>query len=92
MPQASEELRQMMVDFGFGDPVDENAVTAFLESAGYKLDRGWCWIPKQCVSTYSDMTTKEYACLLYLVHEWDYGGLVIPIGDKNLLDNERKTT
>lgn len=73
MPQASDELREKM-DQRFGD-IDDSGPCEFLHSQGYKLGRDWCWTPPESVLSYKDMTDDEYDCLLFLVHEWDYGGL-----------------
>jgi hypothetical protein len=59
----------------FGDPICESGPTKFLIDAGYKLTRGWEWTPKPGVAGYDDMAQDEYECLLFLVHEWDFGGL-----------------
>lgn len=53
----------------------EEGPVRYLTQAGYSLQRGWTWKPKDGVSGYDDMTQEEYDCLLFLVHEWDYGGL-----------------
>ena len=50
----------------------------YLEDAGYKLTKGWLWTPKPGVSNLKEMTRDEFECLLFLVHEWDFGGLVEP--------------
>ena len=63
MPQASDELRSLMEEM------------KFLEDAGYKLTRDWHWEPKPGVSDLKGMTRDEFECLLFLVHEWDFGGL-----------------
>lgn len=77
MPQASAELRQRMEE-RFGDPVSDSGAIAYLTEAGYTLNRQWCWEPKPGVSNVGDMTREEFECLLFLVHEWDFGGLADP--------------
>ncbi len=74
MPQASSELRSRMEE-RFGDPISDAGPTKFLEDAGYKLTSSWLWEPKKGVESLKDMTQEEYECMLFLVHEWDYGGL-----------------
>jgi hypothetical protein len=74
MPQASEELRQQMQD-RFGDSVDDAGPIRYLEASGYKLNRDWTWTPKPGVIDLKGMTREEFDCLLFLVHEWDFGGL-----------------
>ena len=44
----------------------------FLESRGYKLNRDWCWSPPE---PDHDPTVREVDALIYLIEEWDYGGL-----------------
>ena len=74
MPQASDELRSRMEE-RFGDSISDAGPTKFLEDAGYKLTSSWLWEPKKGVESLKDMTQEEYECILFLVHEWDYGGL-----------------
>lgn len=74
MPQASDELREVMNRM-FGDPTSEEGPVRYLTQAGYSLRRGWTWKPKDGVTGYDGMTQEEYDCLLFLAHEWDYGGL-----------------
>lgn len=74
MPQASDALRDKMRD-RFGSEVDESGPIRFLEGAGYKLNRDWTWTPKDGVASLGEMTRDEFECLLFLVHEWDFGGL-----------------
>jgi len=74
MPSASDELREKM-NRRFGDPVDDTGPILFLKNAGYDLCSDWHWEPKEGVKDYGDMTPDEYDCLLFLVQEWDFGGL-----------------
>lgn len=73
MPQASEHLRAQMVQ-RFGS-IDTHGPEQFLKDAGYELQPGWTWAPKPGVKELRDMTRDEFDCLLFLVHEWDYGSL-----------------
>lgn len=75
MPQASDELRELM-NQRFGDPVSDEGPIKFLEAAGYKATRGGEWEPKPGVTELEDMTREEFDCLLFLAHESDYGSLV----------------
>ena len=77
MPSASNELRTEMQRL-FGDPIDDTGPMNHLKAAGYKLTADWHWLPKPNVSSYEDMTKDEYSCLLFLVQEWDMGGLRLP--------------
>lgn len=61
--------------------MDEVEAKKFLESRGYVLhpDKGWKWRPKRGVVTEWDMERNEYAALVYLHEEWDFGGLEMPV-------------
>lgn len=72
MPQATEDLRGRMRE-RFGD-IDEHGPQKYLENAGYVLARDWTW-SKPGVVDLREMTRDEFECLLFLVHEWDYGSL-----------------
>ena len=72
MPQADPDLVKIMVD-RFGD-TSEDGPMRFLESAGYRLTPDWHWMPKPGVTDYNGMTRDEFDCLLFLCHEWDFGG------------------
>lgn len=76
MPQASQELQELM-QHRFGS-LDDDAPVNYLREAGYELTREWKWKPKPGVTCLRDMTREEFDCLLFLVHEWDYAGLIDP--------------
>ena len=76
MPQASDDLRGRMKK-RFGDPVSDMGPTKYLEDRGYKLTGDWLWEPRGGVTCLEDMTQAEWECLIFLVHEWDFGGLVL---------------
>jgi len=72
MPSASAET---IDEVGrFLDSVDDYHASNYLMDAGYTLSPSWEW-RKPGVKCYEDMTREEFACLLYLCHEWDYGTL-----------------
>lgn len=71
MPQANDELRAQMKEY-FGDPIDDSGPRKFLETHGFSLTKDWCWKSKK---TYDTMTRKEFECIMFLAHEWDFGGL-----------------
>lgn len=73
MPQADDTLREKMFQ-RFGDHVDEAGPMQFLQDAGYTLSRDWTW-SKPGVTRTEEMTEGEYECLIFLVNEWDFGGL-----------------
>ncbi len=86
MPQASEELRGRM-NKRFGDPISEAGPIKYLEDAGYVLTPNWRWKPKSGVKDLKDMTRDEFECLLFLIHEWDFGSL---INDEEDQEDEEK--
>lgn len=74
MPQAAAELQSRMQEL-FGSPVDEAGPIAFLTKAGYKLTPDWRWEAPSRVQKAQDMTQDEFDCMLFLVQEWDFGGI-----------------
>ena len=74
MPQAAQETVEEVEAFLTADePLDVQACR-YLRDHGYELTRNWDW-SKPSISDYGDMTRKEFACLMHMCHEWDYGGL-----------------
>lgn len=73
MPNASPDLRAKM-DTLFGDEIDSSGPISFLEKAGYRLSQDWTW-GKSGVTELWQMQADEFACLQFLVDEWDFGGL-----------------
>ncbi len=74
MPQASQELTDRMIERFGEDRYLEEGPIQFLKDAGYTLSRSWEW-KKEGINSLNDMTRDEFECLMFLVHEWDYGGL-----------------
>lgn len=72
MPSASSETIEEVS--AFLPEVTDDAAIDYLQARGYKLDRSWEW-SKPGIVGYDDMTREEFACLKYLCHEWDFGGL-----------------
>lgn len=68
MPQATQEL----VDYWGG--VDDAPVIAHLEASGYVLNPDWTWSPPAGV-TLANMPEKDWMAVLFLVQEWDFGGV-----------------
>lgn len=68
MPQASDELR---AEWPGGD---YQATQYLADERGFMLTRRWTWVPPTPMD-YKDLSEREYSAILYLVHEWDYGGL-----------------
>lgn len=79
MPQASEELRGKIGRW-FGSRIDEQGPMTFLESHGFVLTKSWEW---QLPTPYHQVSCYEWMCILFLSHEWDFGGI--------MYDNNRKT-
>jgi hypothetical protein len=63
MPQATEELRS---EWGV---MPERAIE-FLLAAGYRLTDEWTW-----ESSKPSSTPEERRAMLFLIQEWDFGGL-----------------
>ena len=66
MPQATDKLRKE-----WNGPSSDKAIK-FLEDAGYKLNKKWMWV---CPSG-KKPTKKELRAILFLIQEWDYGGML----------------
>lgn len=79
MPQAHPDLvKRLEARFGAdgkGHAYLDLACERYLKDQGYREDR-FQWHPKPGVKTLDDMTQEEYDCLLYLITEWDWGGLI----------------
>lgn len=73
MPQADDDLRARMNE-RFGSPIHDEGPRRYLREAGYTLSRDWTW-SKPGIMSLQDMTRDEFECLLFLVHEWDFGAL-----------------
>jgi hypothetical protein len=52
---------------------DDSTASLFLENAGYKIIRGWCW---ERPTPGQEPTEEEKSAIIYLILEWDYGGLL----------------
>lgn len=72
MPQATEELRQLW--HYNSDTPDYSAEHFLINERGFMLTRRWTWVPPVPMD-YGMLDEKEYSAILYLVQEWDYGGL-----------------
>lgn len=71
MPQATPELRHVML-VNFGSEVGDEGPIKFLENAGYVLNRNWTW---KRPTPFIAPTELEALCILFLIEEWDFGGL-----------------
>lgn len=81
MPTASDELRKSMRQ-RFGS-IDTHGPEKFLTDNGYSLSKDWEW-SKPGITGLQDMTREEFECLLFLVHEWDYGSLLVGHSNEEL--------
>lgn len=71
MPQASDDLRDLMKLIHKNDGVSDAEPIKYLEDRGYKLTKRWDWIvPKD-----HHITEKEELCIRFLRDEWDFGGV-----------------
>lgn len=68
MPQATNEHRAR---WGGADGIGPEKAMNFLEAKGFVIDTGnWHWrVPLDHTPT-----DKETDAMLFLVHEWDFGG------------------
>lgn len=73
MPQASDELREIMFEM-FGNRIDDGGPQLYLLERGWKLTRGWRWFKRG--QTLQSMPQDEYLCVCFLIDEWDYGGVI----------------
>lgn len=72
MPSASDEDRAEMTK-RFGS-IDSHGPEKYLKDRGWTLAGNWQWSkPGQ---TLNSMPRDEFECVKFLVHEWDYGGVV----------------
>lgn len=61
----------------FGSEVSDDGPITFLERSGYKINpKTFCW-SKPGVTELWEMTRDEFTCLVFLIDEWDYGGLEV---------------
>lgn len=74
MPSASDELRDEM-GRRFGDRISEYGPMKYLEDRGFVLTKDWYWTPP-AGKNLNTISRDEFECILFLVHEWDFGGLV----------------
>lgn len=65
MPQATKELQDK-----WGD--DSHAID-YLKGRGYIQTQDWHWFKPKSVG---ELTAEDESAILYLILEWDYGGLL----------------
>lgn len=71
MPSSSEGLRQK---WGGSHGIGEDKAEGYLQSRGYRLTKDWFWIKP---SHDHVMTDEEVEAIIFLIEEWDYGGVMI---------------
>jgi hypothetical protein len=76
MPQASDELRELINFICPNNGMSDEGPVKFLVERGYKLRDNYEWdMPKE----EHWVSDKELLCLRFLVEEWDYGGIVTTV-------------
>lgn len=70
MPQASERDRQRMIKW-FGN-ISDHGPTELLYSRGYSLTPQHEWVTPVPAHTLHPI---EVACIMFLIDEWDFGGI-----------------
>ena len=75
MSNYTEILKTALTDimekwFGSSQP---DGPVGFLESRGYVVRVDWRWDPP---ARYHTVRSEEESCLLFLIHVWQYSGLV----------------
>ena len=72
MPQTTQENLDALAQFL--DEVDDYTTQEYLVNRGYTLEGDFTWSHPN-VKSKNYMTENEWQCMLYLIQEWDYGGL-----------------
>lgn len=72
MPQASDDLRDRM-GVRFGDRIELSGPQKYLTDRGWTLHDDWTWSKPGL--TLETMPRDEFECVMFLVHEWDFGGV-----------------
>lgn len=75
MPQASDDLRDLMGLMFNGERISDGPPIEFLLSKGYKLREDWTW---ELPNKDHHILEKEELCLRFLTEEWDFGGIFGP--------------
>lgn len=77
MPQADQELCNKITSYFPLTGIEPSGPEDFLRNSGWKLHNDWSW-SKRGVDHHNmprTVSVKEWDCLLFLVREWDYGGV-----------------
>ena len=51
----------------------DGAASDYLAARGFRLRRDWCWVLPE---GRDDADETEADAIIYLIEEWDYGGMV----------------
>lgn len=73
MPQACLDLANR-IRARFGSLSDEGPMRTLTE-AGYRLTGDWIWLARPGVTCSEDVPAEEADCILFLIEEWDFGGV-----------------
>jgi hypothetical protein len=65
MPQTTPERRARW-------PGGDQGAIDHLKTQGYRLLKGWTWVKP---SPAHEPTEREIDAIIYLIEEWDFGGL-----------------
>lgn len=86
MPSASQHVWDKYKELFETDTADDGPATAYLEAQGWKLRRDFCWTPREGFKKGDEILEKEKYALLFLIEEWDYGGVIYPEQEAESLD------
>lgn len=73
MPSASQEVIDYMGSY-HGPGFSDSTAMGFLEERGFILTESWEWIAPDG-KTLETIDQDEWMHVLYLIQEWDFGGL-----------------
>lgn len=74
MPQATDELRQRMLEL-FGDPSSDEGPMNFLLEHGFILSPSFGWMSPAYYYSWNDLSPDQQDCIDFLFQEWDHGGV-----------------
>lgn len=81
MPSTSQARHDRIVSI-FGTDLDlDDRCQEYLSQRGFYLTRTWDWIPPPRINKLGDLTDEEFECVMYLIEEWDFGGVLIGTGE-----------
>lgn len=74
MPQTSQEILEYM-EKHHGEDFDDNRAIHLLKSRGYTVTDKHDWIAPSHI-TEENMPEDDKKLLIYLIEEWDFGGVI----------------